>query len=116
MKSMKYNFSFLISTLGILFIFSNFSTSRENSQIKEYLKESLKKAFLNNVVLIDNIPKIDSNSLIIEYSYLVRQKYETAEISQIYDNDIYMPYVDSVKEIIEIDNVKYEIGYGIKKK
>ena len=65
---------------------------------------------------VDNFNTENVDNLIKEYSYLVYQKYEEAEITQIYIDDEYKKYVYSIKEIVTIDEVKYEVGYGIKEK
>ena len=116
MKYIKFNLSFLIIFIGLNYIYFNFGKNKFNFQIESFLKENLKKAFLDNVVFVDENPMIDSDNLIKEYSYLVYQKYGEAEITQIYIDDEYKKYVYSIKEIVTIDEVKYEVGYGIKEK
>lgn len=116
MKYMKFNISFLISIISINFIYFNFGKEQYDFQIKSFLKENLKKAFLNNIIFLDNKPMVDSENLIKEYSYLIYQKYENADIIQTYKDNKYNRYVESVKEIVTIDKVKYEIGYEIKEK
>ena len=112
----KLNLTFLIIFIGLNYIYFNFGKNKFNFQIESFLKENLKKAFLDNVVFVDEKPMIDSDNLIKEYSYLVYQKYGEAEITQIYIDDEYKKYVYSIKEIVTIDEVKYEVGYGIKEK
>ena len=111
MKYIKFNLSFLIIFIGLNYIYFNFGKNKFNFQIESFLKE-----FLDNVVFVDEKPMIDSDNLIKEYSYLVYQKYGEAEITQIYIDDEYKKYVYSIKEIVTIDEVKYEVGYGIKEK
>ena len=60
MKYIKFNLSFLIIFIGLNYIYFNFGKNKFNFQIESFLKENLKKAFLDNVVFVDEKPMIDS--------------------------------------------------------
>ena len=67
MKYIKFNLTFLIIFIGLNYIYFNFGKNKFNFQIESFLKENLKKAFLDYVVFVDEKPMIDSDNLIKEY-------------------------------------------------